>query len=49
MFKIRPEIFDFEPALGLNQGKTKPKISGTVPTNWTERGWILEANEKVYV
>ncbi len=29
--RIRPEIFDFEPDLGLKLGQTKPKISGTVP------------------
>ena len=29
----RPEIFDVEPDLGLKLGQTKPKISGTVPTN----------------
>ncbi len=26
-------MFDFEPDLGLKLGQTKPKISGTVPTN----------------
>jgi hypothetical protein len=31
--RIRPEIFDFEPELHLKLGQTKPKISGTVPTN----------------
>ncbi len=31
--RIRPEIFDFEPELGLKLDQTKPKISGTVPTN----------------
>ncbi len=31
--KIRPEIFDFEPGSGLKLGQTKPKISGTMPTN----------------
>ena len=30
-FKIRPEIFDFEPDLGLKLGLTKPTLSGTVP------------------
>ena len=30
--RIRPEIFDFEPDLGLKLGQTKPNISGTVPT-----------------
>ncbi len=30
---IRPEVFDFEPELGLKLGQTEPKISGTVPTN----------------
>ncbi len=33
VLRIRPEIFDFDPALGLKLGQTKPKISGTVPTN----------------
>ncbi len=33
--RIRPEIFAFEPDLGLKLGQTKPKISGTVP----ERFW----------
>ncbi len=33
LLRIRPEIFDFEPDLGLKLGQTKPKISGTVPTN----------------
>ncbi len=33
LFRIRPEIFDFEPELGLQLGQTKPKISGTVPLN----------------
>ncbi len=32
LVRIRPEIFDFEPDLGLKLGQTKPKISGTVPT-----------------
>ncbi len=27
------EICDVKPKLGLNRGQTKPKISGTVPTN----------------
>ena len=30
---MRPEIVDFEPDLGLKLGQTKPKISGTVPTD----------------
>ena len=33
LLRIRPEIFDFEPDLGLKRGQTKPKISGTAPTN----------------
>ncbi len=33
LFRIRPEIFDFEPDLVLKPGQTKPKIPGTVPTN----------------
>ena len=33
LLRIRPRIFDFEPDLGLKLGQTKPKISGTVPTN----------------
>jgi hypothetical protein len=33
LLRIRPEIFDFEPGLGLKLRQTKPKISGTVPTN----------------
>ncbi len=28
-----PEIFDFDWDLGLKLSQTKPKISGTVPTN----------------
>ncbi len=31
--RIRPEIFAFEPDLGLKLGQDKPQISGTVPTN----------------
>ena len=31
--RIRPGIFDFEPDLGLKLSQTKPKISGTLPTN----------------
>ncbi len=31
--RIRPEIFDLEPASGLKLGQTKTKIPGTVPTN----------------
>ncbi len=31
--RIRLEIFDFEADLGLKLGQTKPKISGTVPTD----------------
>ncbi len=34
LLRIGPEIFVFEPDLGLKLGQTKPKISGTVPTNW---------------
>ncbi len=30
--RIRPEIFDLEPDLGLKLSQAKPKISGTVPT-----------------
>ncbi len=30
---IPPEIFDFESDLGLKLGRTKPRISGTAPTN----------------
>ncbi len=33
LLRIRPGIFEFEPDLGLKLGQTKPKISGTVPTN----------------
>ena len=33
LLRIRPEIFDFEPELGLKRGQTKPKIPGTVPTD----------------
>ena len=33
LLRIRPGIFNFEPELGLKLGQTKPKISGTVPTN----------------
>ncbi len=33
LVRIRPEIFDFETDLGLRPGQTKPKISGTAPTN----------------
>ncbi len=31
--RIRPEIFEVEPDLGLKLGQTKPEIPGTVPTN----------------
>jgi hypothetical protein len=31
--RIRPEIFDFEPELGLQRRQTKPKIPGMVPTD----------------
>ena len=33
MSRIRPEIFDFEPDLGLELRQTKPYICGTVPTH----------------
>ena len=33
LLRIRPEIFDFERALGLKRGQTKPKIPGKVPTD----------------
>jgi hypothetical protein len=33
LLRMRPEIFDFGQDLGLKLGQTKPKISGTVPTN----------------
>ncbi len=33
LLRIRPAIFDFEPDLGLKLGQTKPKISGTAPTD----------------
>ena len=33
LLRIRPEIFDFELELGLKLGQSKPKISGTAPTN----------------
>ena len=33
LLKIRPEVCDSEPDLGLKLGQTKPKISDTVPTN----------------
>ncbi len=32
-FRIQPDIFDFEPELGLKRSQTKPKIPGTVPTD----------------
>ncbi len=32
-FRIRPEIFVFEPDSGLKLDQTKPVLSGTVPTN----------------
>ncbi len=31
--RIRQEITDFEPDVGLKLGQIKPKISGTVPTD----------------
>ena len=31
--RFRPEIFYFDPDLGLKLGQKKPKISGAVPTN----------------
>ncbi len=33
LFRIRPEIFDVDPDLGLKLGQTKPEISGALPTN----------------
>ncbi len=33
LLRIRPGYFDFEPLLGPKLGRTKPKISGKVPTN----------------
>ena len=33
LLRIRPEICDFEPDLGLKRSQTKPHIYGTVPTN----------------
>ncbi len=33
LLRIRPEIFDFRPDLGLEGIKTKPKIPGTVPSD----------------
>ncbi len=33
LFRVRPEIFDFETDLGRRLGQTNPKVSGTVPTN----------------
>ncbi len=33
ILRIRPEIFGFEPDLGLKHGQTKHNISGTEPTN----------------
>ncbi len=33
LLRIRPKIFDFKPDLGLKLGLTKPKISGTAPTD----------------
>ncbi len=33
LLRIRPGIFDFGSDSGLKLGQTKPKISGTVPTN----------------
>ncbi len=33
LVRIRPEIFDFDRDLGLTLDQTKPKISGTVPTD----------------
>ncbi len=33
LLRIRPETLDFGPDLGLTGNKTKPKISGTVPTD----------------
>ncbi len=33
LLRIRPGIFNFEQNVSLKLGQTKPKISGTVPTN----------------
>ncbi len=33
LLRIRQDIFNFDPNLGLNLGRTKPKIPGTVPTD----------------
>ncbi len=33
LLRIRPEICDFQPDLGLKLGQSKPKISGTAPTD----------------
>ncbi len=33
VFRIRAEIFEFEPDLGLKLGQTKPKIPGKGPTD----------------
>ncbi len=34
--RIRQEIFDFEPALGLRLGQTKPNISGAAERFWPD-------------
>ncbi len=34
VWRIRQEISNFEPDLGLRLGTTKPNTSGTAPTNW---------------
>jgi hypothetical protein len=31
--RVRRQIFEFEPDLGLNLGQAKPKLSGAVPTD----------------
>ncbi len=31
--RIRPEIFDFEPELGLKRSQIKPKMPSTAPTD----------------
>ncbi len=33
LLRIRPEILDVDPDLGLKLGKTKPKVPGTVPSD----------------
>ncbi len=36
-FRIQPEIFDFDPDLGLRRGKTKPKYPARYPQTGTQR------------